>query len=177
MNNSTANTARSLEMVVSAPIDDCVYALKSLHKGGWLVTERISVHTRLMHDSLCKFEVTLSITEMESKSRTTLRGTLREDRSYRTTTLVASVPSKWKSLLVKAVVMLMVVLGFSVPLIQWQPYLAICTLYVCILVPFGVWGAYINDMNNAQRLLTMIERALQVTHASKRSKNFVVAGG
>jgi hypothetical protein len=178
MNNKKPvhNPSRSLEMVVSAPLEDCVKALHTLEKGGWFAREKISVRTRRGKYDLHEFEAKLKIARGKSRSVTTLRGTLHYDDYVGTTTIIGEVPSIMRNIMLIGGVMVLVILGVGLSAIFMDSSGALFMLMLMAVLPFSLWIMYINDQNDTQKLLELTERVLRLT-ANKKGHRYAGLNG
>ena len=90
MAKRTRNPQRSLEMVVDAPMQDCIHALNHLRSGHLFSSEmiRTTVFRDRHQDNEFRFEVIFHLGKGSSRRVTTVQGTLQYDEFYHTTMIV-----------------------------------------------------------------------------------------
>lgn len=176
MKKTKSDESRSLNMVVSAPLEDCVKALHSLEKGGWFAREKITVRTRRGKYDLHEFEVKLKIARGKSRSVTTLRGTLHYDDYVGTTTIIGEVPPIMGRMALLGGVMAVLIFGFALPVMFTDGSGTFFMLFLMAILPFGLWMMYLNDLNDTQKLLELTTRVLRLT-ANKKGHRYAGLNG
>lgn len=168
-NKPTHNPSRSLEMVVSAPVEDCVDAIDTLKKNSWFVQERVFVKTRHINRDLYEFEVKLNINHGKSSTTTPLRGTLRYDENFNTTTVLAEVPSKEAEIQLQTMAAGGIFILISCALLSSDASGFIFLLVMCVLLPFTYVMMVENDKKETQKVIAMTEQVLRLTQSRKSS--------
>ncbi len=154
------NPARSLEVVISAPIETCVYALKSLHEDGYVLREKVRVHTHPVRPDLYQFTVKLSVARGREQMDTTLRGTLRHDDNFDTTTIVAEVPTIHRKLTLGLILAMIPFTYFTVNLLSLIVGLVVMTVTLILLwITLQVY--YEHDHTDTQRVISLTENVLR----------------
>ncbi len=161
MNNSTSNTARSLEMVVSAPIEACVQALQRLEKkGGVFSREIIVVKTRWIRNDHYEFVIRLQLIRGKTRITTPIRGSLRYDAHFHTTTLIGEVPPIHGRMFLVGFLLVTFLLFFATPMAIFNHLGVVFIMIVFLGAPLIFWLEYKQDRTDTQRVLTMVARAL-----------------
>jgi hypothetical protein len=154
------NLARSLDIVVSAPIETCVAALNGLHEDGYVLREKVRVDTHPVRRDLYQFTVKLSVARGREQMDTSLRGTLRQDEYSDTTTIVAEVPSIHRRLLLGLILAMIPFTYFTVNLLPLIVGLVVMTLTL-ILLWITIQVYYEDDRADTQRVISLTEDVLR----------------
>lgn len=156
------NSDRSLELVVSAPLEACIDALQSLHNGGWFKRKTVTVRVFAEHDNTARFVVKRLIPGGKIDFMLPFHGVLTYDDDRHITTVEGEIPSMNSALVVSiGIVIISIILVFT-PLVQLSFMLLIFSV-----LPFLYWLTYATSEKTQQRLLNDVVQAIGSTEKRK----------
>lgn len=139
-------------------------------KNGWFVQERVFVKTRHINRDLYEFEVKLNINHGKSSTTTPLRGTLRYDENFNTTTVLAEVPSKETEIQLQTMATSAIFISVSCAIMTTDTSGFIFLLVMCVLIPFSYVMMVENDKKETQKVIAMTEQVLRLTASRKQHR-------
>ncbi len=167
MNRSGQNSAHALNMVVSAPLDDCLTALYNVERRVRLMRGCFFVKTQRLERDLYRYEIMLRMTHAKSPMNKILRGTLRYNRDKRATIVTGEI-SAISFLTIQNLIRLEVlILVLSIPVTLIYPESVVFGIGSMLWVLFAFWLSNASDAGNAQRVIKIAKEEFRLIAPKK----------